>query len=328
MRPLDEDSLLSVSARFADFARTEAYGNSDQYDTWCRAVAADREVCRLIAALPPQKQQPNLVLAATRYLGVPTGPGEHFLTWVRENWDAVTEQILSRSTQTNEPGRTAVQLTLLAQIDGPIALIEVGASAGLCLYPDRYSHIYDGDVRVDPERGPSPVVTRCETRGDAPIPLRMPEIVSRTGVDLNPLDVNDPDDMRWLHALIWPGQPERDERLDAAAAIRRAEPAHIVAGDLNEHIEGLVDAVPDDVTAVVQHTAVLAYLDQAGRDRFFGQMSRLNCHWLCFEGLHVFPQIDATVPAGIRSDDDRFVVSFDGVGCAFATPHGTRLRWL
>ncbi|WP_208321886.1 DUF2332 domain-containing protein [Paramicrobacterium chengjingii] len=328
MRPLDVDNRMDVSARFADFAHREAYGNSERYDTWCRAIAADHDLCARIAALPSHKQQPNLVLAATRYLGVPEVPPAEFLGWLRSNWDDIFREVLARSTQTNEPGRTAAILPLLAQIEGPIALIEVGASAGLCLYPDRYSHVYDDKVRLDPAAGPSTVVTRCMTTGDVPIPSVLPQIVSRSGVDLNPLDVADLDHMRWLHALIWPGQIERDERLDAAAAIARADPPMLVRGDLNERIEGLVDAVPDGVTAVVQHTAVLAYLDMAGRDRFFGQMSRLNARWISFEGRGVFPQIDRTIPERTQHQENRFVLALDGQARAFATAHGQRLHWL
>ncbi|GAB2509966.1 DUF2332 domain-containing protein [Paramicrobacterium agarici] len=328
MRPLDVDNRMDVATRFADFAHHEAYGNSERYDNWCQAIAADHEVCGLIADLPAHKQQPNLVLAATRYLGVPEAPPEVFLTWLREHWSDVRREVLARSTQTNEPGRTAVILPLLAQIDGPIALIEVGASAGLCLYPDRYSHVYDDAVRIDPPAGRSTVVTHCATTGGVPLPQQVPEIVSRFGVDLNPLDVSDPDDMRWLHALIWPGQSDRDERLDAAAAIARAEPPTLVRGDLNEQIESIVDAVPAGVTPVVQHTAVLAYLDTAGRDRFYGQMARLGARWISFEGRGVFPQIDRTIPGRRQRDDNRFVLALDGQAQAFAAPHGQRMHWL
>ena len=52
--------------------------------------------------------------------------------------------ILSRSTQTNEAGRLATLTPAFATIavDQPLALVEVGASAGLCLYPDRYSYAW------------------------------------------------------------------------------------------------------------------------------------------------------------------------------------------
>jgi hypothetical protein len=110
-----------------------------------------------------------------------------------------------RSTQTNEPGRTASILPVLAQIDaaeGPLALIEVGASAGLCLYPDRYSYRFarasgvrnldedfgalkldpaDGAWRLDPDDGPSPVV--LETAVTAVPAHRAEAPVGAAGVD-------------------------------------------------------------------------------------------------------------------------------------------------
>ncbi len=48
----------------------------------------------------------------------------------------------TRSTQTSEPGRCATLLLLLARLPQPLALLEVGASAGLCLLPDRYGYDY------------------------------------------------------------------------------------------------------------------------------------------------------------------------------------------
>jgi hypothetical protein len=59
----------------------------------------------------------------------------------------IEEQMRSRATQTNEPGRCAVLLPVLAALPQPLALLDVGASAGLCLYPDRYSYRY-GDHQI------------------------------------------------------------------------------------------------------------------------------------------------------------------------------------
>ena len=60
--------------------------------------------------------------------------------------------MLSRATQTNEAGRCATLLPSLAAIsaaeDKPLALIEVGASAGLALFPDRYGYEYDDGTTV------------------------------------------------------------------------------------------------------------------------------------------------------------------------------------
>ena len=45
--------------------------------------------------------------------------------------------MMVRSTQTNEAGRCAALLPVLALLPQPLALLEVGTSAGLCLFPDR-----------------------------------------------------------------------------------------------------------------------------------------------------------------------------------------------
>src|SRR5699024_3203234 len=108
-------------------------------------------------------------------------------------WSQVRETILTRATQTNEVGRCASLLPLLATLPGPLALVEVGASAGLCLHPDRWSYRYLDDdgcevARVDPPAGPSPVVLDCTVSGPVPIPPSLPQVVHRGGVDLNPLD--------------------------------------------------------------------------------------------------------------------------------------------
>ena len=117
-------------------------------------------------------------------------------------------------------------LPLLAQLRPPLALLEVGASAGLCLLPDHYGYDY-GNARLDPtvpgDAG-APVFP-CNVSGAVPIPKSIPRIAWRAGLDLHPLDVRSDHDMAWLETLVWPGQNERAARLHAAinVAARSAE---------------------------------------------------------------------------------------------------------
>ena len=59
---------------------------------------------------------------------------------VLQDTETLRAVMLARSTQTNEHGRCAALLPVLAGLPEPLALLEVGASAGLCLLPDFYAY--------------------------------------------------------------------------------------------------------------------------------------------------------------------------------------------
>jgi len=230
----------------------------------------------------------------------------------------------------------------------PLALIEVGASAGLTLFPDRYG--YEFRAAADASSGSAGAVTRlapagakpgtfpvlrCTTAGPVPLPQALPRVVWRAGIDLNPLDVRNSDDVAWLEALIWPEQEFRRERLRQAIAVARAEPPLLVAGDLNEELLSLAGQAPADAALVVFHSAVMAYLDAGARDRFRSTMAGLardrGCHWLSNEGHAVIIQADGS--SVVPEMDDvrlrgRFLLLHDGDPVAITGPHGQSLEWL
>jgi hypothetical protein len=82
---------------------------------------------------------------------------------------------------------------------GPLALIEVGASAGLCLLLDRYAYRY-GDRSVGEPS--SPLLIDCQALGRVPVPAHLPDIAWRRGIDIAPVDVTDDEDVRWLEARV------------------------------------------------------------------------------------------------------------------------------
>ncbi|MFD5083219.1 DUF2332 domain-containing protein [Kitasatospora sp. NPDC058201] len=334
---------MDTAGRYRQFATTEARGNSPSYERLSSAVSGDPGLLALIDELPPPKRQPNLLLGAVRFLGGPIDDESAFRDWTARHWPRVRATVLERRTQTNEPGRCAALLPVLARLPQPLALIEVGASAGLCLYPDRYRYLYrhgDGVTALGP--ADSPVVLECLTTGSGsgappggdrggavvPEPVRLPEIAWRAGVDLNPLDVTDPQDVRWLESLVWPEQHQRLARLRGAVRIARAEPPELVRGDLNGTIRELVAAAPAGATPVVFHSAVIAYLTPDERESFAATMRELACPWISNEGPGVLPEVDRRLPDVPATEHLLFTLALNERPLARTGPHGQSLEWL
>ena len=178
-------------------------------------------------------------------------------------------------------------------------------------------------------------VLRCAATGPVPLPTGLPAVVWRAGIDLNPLDIKDPDDVAWLEALIWPEQVFRRERLRQAIGVAQADPPLLVAGELNEQLMALAGQAPADAALVVFHSAVMAYLDAAGRERFRDTMALLaadrGCHWISNEGHTVIVQADGSsvVPEMDAARlGGRFLLLEDGLPVAIAGPHGQGLEWI
>jgi hypothetical protein len=317
---------VSVAERYRRFGEREARGRSPLYEQFALGVATDRQLLSLLEGLPPAKQQPNLLFAAVLYLGGRQPDYQAFRRFVLDHADQVVVTLLARQTQTNEVGRCALLLPLLARLPGPLALVEVGASAGLCLLPDRYAYDYGGKIVGD---SASPLRLACQPRGPVPIPTAPPEVTWRRGIDLAPIDLDDPDAVRWLESCIWPDQPERLARLQAAVQIARTDPPEVVRGDLLELVGPVVARAPADATVVVYCAATLVYLPEPGRRRFAELMAELPAIWVSVEGPGVVPTLTAGLGPGPVPDRAVFLI---GQGTqrlvALADPHGAWLHWL
>lgn len=313
---------MPTADRYLRFAESEARGESPCYEEWALGVAADPVVLTLLDDLPHPKRQPNLLFTAARYAGIPAGPYPAFRRELLARWAEVRGIMLARRTQTNEPGRCAVLLPVLAALPRPLALLEVGASAGLCLYPDRYGYRYDDRPVVGPSNA---VVLDCATTGPVPFPSAVPDVVWRTGIDLSPPNVDDPGDVRWLETLIWPEHDHRRARLAAALDVARADPPRIVTGDLNEEMAALAAEAPPDATLVIFHSAVLPYLTAEARAEFAATVGTLDAHWVANEGAGALPVTASPSPTPGRA---LFLVTVDGDPVAHAAGHGQALHWL
>ena len=174
--------------------------------------------------------------------------------------------LASRRTQTNETARCAGLLPAFAAVAGgrPLAQIEIGASAGLNGLWDHYGYDYAGRVAGD---AGSPLRIACEVRGGGAPPLDPPPVAWRAGIDLSPFDLHDPDDVRWLRACLWPDQPARHARFEAALAVAHEHgPVDVRRGDALALLPGVIESAPAGALVCVFHTADARLLHaRAGR---------------------------------------------------------------
>ena len=309
---------MTIAADYVDFAVRELRGVSPTYERLALAVSRDDELLARLGELPPGKRQPNLLFGVVRLLGGPVDDPAAFRGFAVANWPAIAAEMRVRATQTNEAGRCAVLLPVLAALPQPLALLEVGASGGLCLYPDRYAYRY-GDHRV----GSGTPVLDCAATGLTP-PARLPRVVWRAGLDLNPLDVTDPADVAWLDALVWPEHSHRRERLRAAARIAAADPPLLVRGDLVDDLPALAARAPAGATLVVFHTSVLYQVPRARRDAFVDVVRELPGHWISNEAPEVLPYDGLPEPP---SEALHNVLALDGRPFAWSRGHGQSMVW-
>jgi hypothetical protein len=185
----------------------------------------------------------------------------------------LVDLMATRNTQTNEVGRCSALLPAFSYIatqhapDQPLALLDLGTSAGLNLLFDHYGYTYrqraDGAIRL---AGPADarVTLECSVRGalnDLP-PLAAAPIVSRTGLDLSPIDPTTEDGAQWLLACQWPDNPPRFARLRGALAAAQTTSHHptVHQGDIVEDLPAVAAGIPGDSPLVIFHSWVAAYL--------------------------------------------------------------------
>lgn len=257
----------------------------------------------------------------------------------RKERAAVAERCATRATQTNEVGRCAMIRAALATLgtDRPLALVDVGCSAGLNLFVDAYAYDYGGTA-VGPEGAP---LLRCDLAGGQPPPLELAPVVGRVGVDLDPVDLADPVRARWLLACLWPDDLERFDRLDAAMRLARArsDEVQLLVGDMVETVGAAVERCDPDARVVVLTSWAAAYLPVRRREELADAVARAasdrELAWVAMEfptvarDLGVLPE---RAPWRHRGASVVCVTRYDGTTpvptlAAECHPHGRWMDW-
>ena len=273
-------------------------------------------------------------------------PFDDFCTVHRDRLESL---IARRTVQTNEVGRCAVLARALATLGSatPIALIDVGCSAGLNLLVDRYRYAYelgDGGRRfVEPTVGDGDCLVEASiVDGDPWAGDRgTPSVVRRIGIDRSPLDVGDAGDARWLRACMWPSEAARQHRLAAAMAMVASADLDLRRGDAGETIDAVVAAIDRGLRPVVFHSWSVVYFDRAARRRFADAVRAIvvarDGAWISAEAPGVVPGLAAPplpddADPSLRTSTVWHVVTRTGDGIsarvvARSHAHGRWIRW-
>jgi len=299
---------------YRHFGEVDAAGTSPLYERVAVALSESGEALRAIEAAPARKRRPEVILAALHDLALAGGAPALAAAYAAADGDAaagaaievllrMTDSVVAiavrRQTRTNETGRCAVLYPAIAEAARragatAVGLIDVGCSAGLNLNVDRVGITYsNGQSLGDPS---SAVQLLASIVGDQPVPARaMPEVVARIGVDLDPVDVTDADDARWLRACLWPDEPERAARLEAEMALAATTPPLLLQGDAVEVMPDAFARVPADALPVVTTTWALSRFPLQSRLRFLHRLdeaaARRAVAWVSAEGVGVAPAI-------------------------------------
>jgi hypothetical protein len=350
----DEPDVAALVEMFREFA-VAARQRAPLYARLAEGIAADEGLAALLLTAPPTQRQPVLLFACVHALlladpdhelarfypdlapeadpGDPLPAFRRFCTERRGPLDAL---LTSRSTQTNEIGRCALLvpvLALLADELGPLAHVDVGASAGLNLLLDRYAYRYEPGGEVG---GPSPVLLACGTRGPVPVPSALPPIAARVGLDRSPVDVHDPEATRWLEACVWPDQTDRLARLRAALELARQTGVDVRPGDAVEDATRLAGEVASAGHPVVTNTWVLNYLTGEGRRAYLDSLEALGARrdlsWVYAESPKVTPELPAPADEPHRDKTVLTLVRWrEGARrvdhLAVVHPHGYWMHW-
>ncbi|MBY6038032.1 DUF2332 domain-containing protein [Fictibacillus nanhaiensis] len=272
--------LDTLSQRFENFATFECAGSSQLYEFLSLKVAQDNDLLYLCTKARDGQPAPNLLFGSVHHLLLSgkqhelsdyfpsltkqpkkiTDSFESFKNFCEMYQDEIILLLQTKLVQTNEVRRCGYLYPcfsyIYSRIHKPLALIEIGTSAGLQLFWDRYRYSYNTGKLYGNHL--SDVLIKSEIKGmDEPYLLtESPPVSHRFGLDLHINDVTDPEDAGWLNALIWPEHHERRELFQNAARYVNKEEVTFIEGDGVSLFPQIIDQISKDSMICVFHTHV------------------------------------------------------------------------
>jgi hypothetical protein len=186
-----------------DFER----GGSKLYAALARSLADDPVVAGIVGQQQPLWEAPLRLFGGVHYLelsGVVQHPWPKLRGVLEANRDWLARFVAEHPVQTNEVQRSWGLLPgfLTVADDRPLDLIELGPSAGLNLFWDRYRYRYRDRTWGAED---APLELSGEAEGGPPPELFAVQVNvrRRTGVERRPVDVTTDHGARLLEAFVW-----------------------------------------------------------------------------------------------------------------------------
>jgi hypothetical protein len=310
-----------------DFER----GGSKLYAALARAFADDPLVAAIVGDHQPRWEAPLRLFGGVHYLelsGVVQHPWLKFRGVLESHHDWLKRFVAEQPVQTNEVQRSwALLPAFLTVADGrPLDIVELGPSAGLNLFWDRYRYRYgeavwgsrDAPLELSGEAAPAPPSHLFTTEV---------EVRKRVGIDRRPVDVTTDHGARLLEAFVWADQGARLERARRAIEIARTDPPELLQGDYVEILPSLLATRDLDALTIVFHSASAVYLGDDERAALQNAIERAarrgSLAWISYEidrdeevGYRNFVLDVQAWPDGVR----RRLGRLDG--------HANTLEWL
>lgn len=338
-------------------------------------LASDRELVALAAAIPGERLPALLFVASVQYVaarypddpfsayfpspGVDRQPpldrqvAERYRAFCIDHRAELAAVWSDRVYQMNEVARCtqiALALAVLHDLapDRRVTLIDVGSAAGLGLFPDRYGYVFTDGHRV----GSPASSVQIPSLLQGPLTPRsheLPGIDERVGIDVNPIDLDEPEARAWLRACL-PPEPGALTRATAAIALARAGTPNIVRGAADEVLPELLSGLADRELICVNHAYTAVFFDEAQRQRLRTLIAEHGRHrdvaWISLDPLvplgtqarRTVHGADAPPPLveanrrggvfGVLSMTARLSGIEDTRLLATAHPSGTRMEWL
>ena len=289
-----------IAMKFKRFAVHECKGSSPLYEFLSSKIAEDPKMLDLARKARKGQPVPNLFFGAVQYLlmkgnnhplagfypslteqPLPASKAYPvFADFCRSYSEEIIELVKSKIVQTNEVMRCSYLYPIFSRISHmtrkPLALIEIGTSAGLQLFVDKYSYSYGTDKIIGNLE--SEVYLKSEIRGDNSLlnPLPPFDVATRIGVDLHINDVRNTEDYLWLKALIWPEHGERRELFEKAASFVSNQTLRLIEGDGVEMLRPLAAEVSEEQVICVFHTHVANQMPIEAKEKLLGQIKEIG----------------------------------------------------